>query len=74
MFWITITLAFAAAAATLFYLIRGLVAFLRTTAESLNEDGVPALASAQNKAMQGRVTMQAIAIALALMALVLLSS
>jgi hypothetical protein len=73
MFWIVIALSFAAAAATLLYLVRGLAAFLRSTEASLNDDGTNSFAHAQNKAMQGRVVMQGLAVLLALLALSLAS-
>ena len=73
MFWITVILALAAAAATVFFLVRGLAAFLRGTEAALNEEGGISIARDQNKAMQGRVAMQAVAVFLSLLALALLS-
>jgi hypothetical protein len=52
----------AAMAATVFFLVRGIVAFLKTTEEDLLGDGLNKSGLAQNKAMQGRIIMQAAAI------------
>lgn len=69
MFWITVFLAFAAAAGTVYFLVRGIVAFLATTEAELTGDGPSESARAQNRAMQGRVLLQAVAVGLALLAL-----
>ncbi len=55
-----------AAGATVFMLVRGVVAFLKTTEEELKSGGTgPSQSSIkQNKAMMGRVTFQALAILL----------
>jgi len=61
-----IILLLAAMGATLFMLIKGIVAFLKTTEADLRSDGTgPSQSSLkQNKAMMGRITFQAIAILL----------
>lgn len=48
--------------ATLFALVRGIIAFLRTSTEDLNGDGPNPSAEKQNRAMRMRVFFQAIAI------------
>ena len=73
MFWITLLLVFAAIAGTVYFFVRGIVAFLSTTKEDLIGDGPSEGARAQNKAMQGRVLLQAVAVGLALLALTLFS-
>lgn len=59
-----ILLLVAAMIATVFALVRGVVAFLKTTEEDLKSDAVgPSASSAkQNKAMMHRVIFQAVAI------------
>ncbi|CAN5263737.1 hypothetical protein BH10PSE13_BH10PSE13_24380 [soil metagenome] len=59
-----IILIIAAAGATLFALIRGIVAFLQTTEAELNStDTGPSQSSLkQNKAMMMRITFQAVAV------------
>ncbi|QLC26728.1 hypothetical protein HFP57_00285 [Parasphingopyxis algicola] len=74
MFWITVFLAFAAAAGTVYFLVRGIVAFLATTEAELTGDGPSESARAQNRAMQGRVLLQAVAVGLALLALTLVAA
>lgn len=74
MTYILIVLLLAAIGATVFFLIRGIVAFLRTSEEELLSDGVAPSARMQNKAMQGRVLMQAIAVGLALLVLIALGA
>jgi hypothetical protein len=55
-----------AAGATVFMLIRGIVAFLKTTEEELKDTSAgPSQSSLrQNKAMMGRITFQAAAVLL----------
>ncbi|MBB6123917.1 twin transmembrane helix small protein [Sphingobium subterraneum] len=54
----------AAMGATVFMLVRGVVAFLKTTEQELNskEQGPSASALKQNKAMFGRIMFQGIAV------------
>ncbi len=68
-----ILLLVAAMVATVVALVRGVVAFLKTTEEDLKGDGVGPSASSvkQNKAMMHRVIFQAVAI---LIVVVLLAS
>ena len=61
-----------AMAATVFFLVRGVVAFLRTTEADLKGDGPNLSGRIQNKAMQGRIAMQAIAIVIVVVILVLM--
>lgn len=58
---ILIILLIAAMAATVFFLIRGIIAFLKTTEADLMGEGMNRSGLAQNKAMQGRIIMQAVA-------------
>jgi len=59
-----VILLLAAMGATLFMLIKGIVAFLRTTEEDLKSgDGGPSASSLkQNRAMFGRIMFQALAV------------
>jgi hypothetical protein len=59
--------------ATLFMLIRGVVAFLKTTEADLNAQGSGPSQSAlrQNKAMMGRIVFQGVAIIIAALLLLL---
>ncbi len=59
-----VILLLAAMGATLFMLIKGIVAFLRTTEQELNsgEAGPSASSLKQNKAMFGRIMFQALAV------------
>lgn len=59
-----IVLLVAAMAATVFMLVRGIIAFLKTTEAELNstEEGPSASALKQNKAMFGRIMFQGIAV------------
>ncbi len=61
-----------AMAATVFFLIRGIVAFIKTTEADLMGDGPNESGRAQNKAMQGRVAMQAVAIVIVVLLLLLM--
>ncbi len=63
----------AAMLATVFMLVRGIVAFLKTTEEELKSGNTGPSASAlkQNKAMMGRIFFQAIAIVIAALLLML---
>lgn len=70
MTYFLILLFIATAGATVFFLIRGIVAFLKTSEQELLNDGVAPSARRQNKAMQGRIIMQALAVGLALLALI----
>ncbi|MBC2776169.1 twin transmembrane helix small protein [Parasphingopyxis marina] len=67
-----IILLVAAMAATLFFLVRGIVQFLKTTEEDLLGDGPNRSGQLQNKAMQGRIAMQAIAVVIVLLLLLLM--
>lgn len=69
---VLIVLLVAAMAATLFFLVKGIVAFLRTTEADLTGTGTYVSGRAQNKAMQGRILFQAIAIVI--IVLILLST
>ena len=62
----------AAMAATVFFLVRGIVQFLRTTEADLKGDGPNLSGRAQNKAMQGRIAMQAIAVVVVVLLLLLM--
>jgi len=61
----------AAMIATVFFLIRGIVAFLRTTEADLMGDGPNQSGLKQNKAMQGRIVMQAAAVLIVVLLLLL---
>ena len=63
----------AAMIATLVMLVRGVVAFLKTTEADLKADGSGPSASGvkQNKAMQGRIFFQAIAVLIAALLMML---
>ena len=61
----------AAMAATVFFLIRGIIAFLKTTEEDLMGDGINQSGVKQNKAMQGRIIMQGVAVAIVVLLLLL---
>lgn len=67
-----ILLLIAAMGATVFFLVRGIVAFLKTTEEDLMGDGPNRSGMAQNKAMQGRIIMQAAAVAIVVLLLLLM--
>lgn len=67
-----IILLIAAMIATVFFLIRGIVAFLKTTEADLMGEGLNQSGIKQNKAMQGRIIMQGVAV-LIIVALLLLS-
>lgn len=58
--------------ATLFALVRGVIAFLRTSSQDLTGDGPSQSSLKQNRAMQMRIFFQAIAIVI--VALILLMS
>ena len=64
-----ILLLIAAMLATVFVLVRGIVAFLRTTEAELLGDGPSASSLKSNKMMQMRVLFQAIAIVLVVLSL-----
>lgn len=66
-----IVLLVAAMAGTVFFLVRGIVQFLKTTEEDLMGDGPNRSGQLQNKAMQGRIAMQAVAIVIVVLLLVL---
>ncbi|NNC73306.1 MAG: hypothetical protein HKN78_10595 [Sphingomonadaceae bacterium] len=57
--------------ATVFFLVRGIVAFLKTTENDLMGDGPNMSGRAQNKAMQGRIAMQAAAVLIVVILLVM---
>ncbi len=57
--------------ATVFFLVRGIVAFIRTTEADLTGDGPNMSGRAQNKAMQGRIAMQAAAVLIVVLLLVM---
>lgn len=57
--------------ATVFFLVRGIVAFLKTTESDLMGDGPNMSGRAQNKAMQGRIAMQAVAVLIVVILLVM---
>ncbi|RJF93865.1 twin transmembrane helix small protein [Sphingomonas cavernae] len=59
--------------ATVVALVRGIVAFLRTTEQDLKGTGPSASSLKQNKAMQMRILFQAIAILLVVLLLALYS-
>ena len=63
----------AAMGATLFMLVRGIVAFLKTTEAELKSDAAGPSASGvkQNKAMMGRIFFQAVAVLIAALLMVL---
>ncbi|MGP1351870.1 MAG: twin transmembrane helix small protein [Parasphingopyxis sp.] len=61
----------AAMAATVFFLIRGIVAFLKTTEADLMGEGPNRSGMKQNKAMQGRIIMQGVAVAIVVLLLLL---
>ncbi|MEM8697464.1 MAG: twin transmembrane helix small protein [Pseudomonadota bacterium] len=67
-----IILLIAAMGATVFFLIRGIVAFLKTTEADLMGDGVNQSGVKQNKAMQGRIIMQAVAVVIVVLLLLLM--
>ncbi|MFL9839893.1 twin transmembrane helix small protein [Sphingomonas sp. ST-64] len=70
-----ILLLIAAMLATVFALIKGIVAFLRTTEAELNSsDGPSASSLKSNKAMQQRILFQGIAIAIVALLLLLASN
>lgn len=58
---------------TVFMLVRGVVAFLKTTEEDLKSDGTGPSASGlkQNRAMMGRVLFQALAVVIVVLLLLL---
>lgn len=62
----------AAMLATVFFLVRGIIAFLKTTEQDLMGDGPNMSGRAQNKAMQGRIAMQAAAVVVAVLLLVMM--
>lgn len=62
----------AAMAATVFFLIRGIVQFLKTTEADLTGDGPNESGRLQNKAMQGRIAMQAVAVVVVVLLLLLM--
>jgi hypothetical protein len=62
----------AAMAGTVFFLVRGVVQFLKTTEEDLMGDGPNRSGQLQNKAMQGRIAMQAIAIVIVVLLLLVM--
>ena len=67
-----IILLIAAMAATVFFLVRGIIAFLKTTEADLMGDGPNLSGRAQNKAMQGRIVMQAVAVVIIVLLLLLM--
>lgn len=67
---ILIILLIVAMAATLFFLVRGIIAFLRTTEADLTGTGTYVSGRAQNKAMQGRIIFQAVAVAIIVLILI----
>ena len=69
---ILIILLIAAMGATVFFLIRGVVAFIKTTEADLMGEGPNQSGFRQNKAMQGRIIMQAVAVGIVLLLLLLL--
>lgn len=58
--------------ATVFFLVRGIVTFLKTTEADLTGDGPNRSGMAQNKAMQGRIVMQAAAVVIVVLLLLLM--
>lgn len=72
---ILIILLLLAMGGALFMLVRGIVAFLKTTEEDLKSDGTgPSQSSLrQNKAMMGRITFQAVAILIVALLLLVFS-
>lgn len=67
-----IILLVAAMATTVFFLVRGIIAFLKTTEADLMGDGPNRSGLAQNKAMQGRIIMQAVAVVIVVLLLLLM--
>lgn len=67
-----IILLVAAMGATVFFLVRGIVAFLKTTEADLMGDGLNRSGLTQNKAMQGRIAMQAVALVIVVLLLLLM--
>ncbi|MCA1748351.1 MAG: twin transmembrane helix small protein [Sphingomonadales bacterium] len=69
---ILVILLVAAMGATVFFLVRGIVQFLRTTEADLKGEGPNQSARLQNRAMQGRIAMQAIAVVIVVLLLLLM--
>lgn len=69
---ILIILLVAAMGGTVFFLVRGIIAFLKTTEADLMGDGPNQSGRLQNKAMQGRILMQAVAVAIVVLLLLLM--
>lgn len=69
---ILIILLIAAMGATVYFLIRGIVQFLKTTEQDLMGDGPNMSGHRQNKAMQGRIAMQAVAVVICVLLLLLM--
>ena len=67
---ILIILLVAAMAATLFFLVKGIVTFLRTTEADLTGTGTYVSGQRQNKAMQGRILFQALAVVIIVLILI----
>ncbi|MBC7987784.1 MAG: twin transmembrane helix small protein [Sphingomonadaceae bacterium] len=67
---VLIILLLAAMAATLFFLVKGIITFLRTTEADLTGTGTYVSGRRQNKAMQGRILFQAVAIVIIVLILV----
>ena len=67
-----IILLIGAMGATVFFLIRGIVAFLKTTEADLMGEGINQSGVKQNKAMQGRIIMQAAAVLIVVLLLLLM--
>ncbi len=72
--WFLAILFLAAALATLFFLIKGLVTMAGTTTQDLEGDGPSERALRSNKLMQKRILFQAIAIGLGALILLIASA
>ena len=68
---IFLILILAAMAGTVFWLVRGIVAFLRTSQADLQSGGINQSGLRQNKAMRMRILFQAIAVILVILLLVM---
>ena len=69
---ILIILLIAAMAATVYFLVRGIISFLKTTEADLTGSGINQSGLRQNKAMQGRIAMQAVAVLIVVLLLLLM--
>ncbi len=67
-----IILLVAAMAATVFFLVKGIISFLKTTEADLTGTAPNMSGHRQNKAMQGRILMQAVAVVIVVLLLLLM--